>query len=84
MAVLNGKLYFSWVQRSHHCIPEATRKAAANGNCQIAIGQTQLLPPTFAFLRALCGKAFQVFSVLLFSVPPCLRGGFLCQNGGLR
>ena len=80
MAVLNGKLYFSWVQRSRLCIPDARK--AANGNWQLAIGQTQSRKPTFAFLRVLCGQWFPVFSV-----SPCLRGGCFSdaqQNGGPR
>jgi hypothetical protein len=78
MAVLNGKLYFSWVQRSQPCIPDATRKTATS-KWQLAIGQTQPCKLTFVFLRALCGRWFSVFSV-----PPRLRGELLFQNGGLR
>ena len=81
MAVLNGKLYFSWVQRSRLCIPDPTRKAVIS-KWQSAIGQTLRCKPTSAFLRVLCGKCFPVFSVLLFSVPPCLRGEHFFLIGG--
>jgi hypothetical protein len=38
MAVLNGKLYFSWVQRSRLCIPDPT-SISANSNWQLANAQ---------------------------------------------
>ena len=76
MAVLNGKLYFSWVQRSRLCIPDPTRKAVIS-KWQSAIGQTLLCKPTSAFLRVLCGECFPVFSV-----PPGLRGEHFFRIGG--
>lgn len=39
MAVLNGKLNFSWVQHSHLCIPALT-SISANSNWHLATGQT--------------------------------------------
>jgi hypothetical protein len=65
MAVLNGKLYFSWVQHSRPCIPDSTSIPALS-NWQLATSQSKTRP--LVFLRVLCGKS------PLFSVPPCLRG----------
>ena len=48
MAVVNGKLYFSWVQRSRLCIPDPTG-ISANSNWPIAIRQTSASP-------RLCGE----------------------------
>jgi hypothetical protein len=52
MAVLNGKLYFSWVQRSRLCIPQATKPVFGTWPLVFGQGKTCLS----AFLRARCGK----------------------------
>jgi len=60
MAVHNGKLYLSWVQRSRLCIPDATGKPAL-GHWPLAIGFWQnqhpshVDPRSLAFIR---GKFF--------------------------
>jgi hypothetical protein len=43
MAVLNGKLYFSWVQRFRLCIPDPA-SISVHSNWQMAIGQTSASP----------------------------------------
>ena len=81
MAVLNGKLYFSWVQCFRLCIPDFTRNAptrkTAISKWQLAIGQTLPRKQTFVFLRVLCGKWFPVFSV-----SQGLRSGHFILIGG--
>jgi hypothetical protein len=52
MAVLNGKFYFSWVQRSRLCIPEAIKTVLGTWPLVFRQGKTCLS----AFLRDLCGK----------------------------
>ncbi len=42
MAVLNGKLYFSWVQHSRLCILDST-SITANSNWQLAASQCKCL-----------------------------------------
>jgi hypothetical protein len=77
MAVLNGKLYFSWVQRSRLCIPDPTRNSAIS-KWQLALRKSNLCS---ALIRAYP----PLFAVSVFSAPPCLRGGYfsdLQQNGG--
>lgn len=77
MAVLNGKLYFSWVQRSRLCIPGPTRNSAIS-KWQLALRKRRALPALIRVHQLL--SAVRVFSVLLSSVPQCLRG----ENGGCR
>jgi hypothetical protein len=67
MAVLNGKLYFSWVQHSYLCIPDLT-SISANSNGQLAksalshwllaLGQIKAKICPSVFLGALCGRWF--------------------------
>ena len=71
MAVLNGKLYFSWVQRSRLRIPDPT-SISADGNWQLA-------KPTNSN-PALIRDHWRLSGVRVFSVSQCLRG----ENGGCR
>jgi hypothetical protein len=77
MAVLNGKLYFSWVQRSRLCIPDPSSIQQS----ALSIQPLNRLGLIRVYLRA---SAVRAFSVLLFSAPPRLRGELFFQNGGLR
>jgi hypothetical protein len=77
MADTYGNLYFSWVQCSLRCIPDATR-ISENSIQQSALG----IQPFSSFNLTRVHPCLSAVGV--FSVPPRLRGGVFsaCQNGG--
>jgi len=74
MAVLNGKLYFSRVQRPRLCIPDPTGNSAIS-KWQLALSKRNTLP-------ALIRDHQRLSAVGVFSVPPRLRGGCFFLVGG--